>query len=62
MHTLVIISLGLTGADSLANDKLGSSNLSIEGHGEALAFIKRFNVPMLVTGGGAHQALLRQSL
>eukprot|EP00879_Flechtneria_rotunda_P026574 GHRR01028346.1.p1 GENE.GHRR01028346.1~~GHRR01028346.1.p1 ORF type:complete len:419 (+),score=87.07 GHRR01028346.1:310-1566(+) len=42
------------GADSLANDRLGCFNLSTRGHGEAVAFMKTFNVPMLVTGGGGY--------
>jgi len=40
------------GADSLANDRLGCFNMSLKGHGEAVRFMKEFNVPMLVTGGG----------
>lgn len=44
----------LPGADSLANDRLGCFNLSTKGHGEAVAFMKSFNVPMLVTGGGGY--------
>ena len=32
-------------------DRLGCFNLSIEGHAEAVRFMKSFNVPMLVTGG-----------
>lgn len=39
------------GADSLGNDKLGDFNLSIRTHAAAVAFMKKFNVPMLVTGG-----------
>jgi acetoin utilization deacetylase AcuC-like enzyme len=39
------------GADSLAADRLGCFNLSLEGHAEAVRFMKKFNVPMLVTGG-----------
>eukprot|EP00878_Enallax_costatus_P037975 GHUV01043091.1.p2 GENE.GHUV01043091.1~~GHUV01043091.1.p2 ORF type:complete len:127 (+),score=27.21 GHUV01043091.1:975-1355(+) len=42
------------GADSLANDRLGCFNLSMKGHGEAVSFMKSFNVPMLVTGGGGY--------
>lgn len=41
----------LAGADSLAADRLGCFNLSLEGHAEAVRFMKKFNVPMLVTGG-----------
>ncbi len=39
------------GADSLGGDKLGDFNLSIKQHAEAVDFMKKFNVPMLVTGG-----------
>lgn len=39
------------GADSLANDRLGYFNLTVEGHAEAVRFMKKFSVPMLVTGG-----------
>ena len=39
------------GADSLASDRLGCFNLSLEGHRRAVEFMKAFNVPMLVTGG-----------
>ena len=39
------------GADSLANDRLGGFNLSVDGHGEAVNFMKKFKLPMLVTGG-----------
>lgn len=41
------------GADSLANDRLGGFNLSVDGHGEAVNFMKKFKLPMLVTGGEA---------
>lgn len=40
------------GADSLASDRLGSFNLSIKGHGECVRFMKSFNIPILVLGGG----------
>ena len=39
------------GADSLGGEKLGDFNLSIKQHAEAVDFMKKFNVPMLVTGG-----------
>lgn len=42
------------GADSLAKDKLGSLNLSIRGHGRCLNFMKSFNVPMILLGGGGY--------
>lgn len=43
-----------TGADSLAGDRLGCFNLSIEGHAACLKFMQSFNVPMLVLGGGGY--------
>lgn len=42
------------GADSLASDRLGCFNLSIKGHGECVQFMKTFNVPMIVLGGGGY--------
>jgi len=42
------------GADSLSGDRLGCWNLSVEGHAEAVRFMKAFRVPMLVTGGGGY--------
>eukprot|EP00873_Tetraselmis_striata_P040810 jgi/Tetstr1/461074/TSEL_006221.t1 len=42
------------GADSLAGDRLGCFNLSIEGHAACLKFMQSFNVPMLVLGGGGY--------
>ncbi len=46
-----------TGADSLANDRLGCFNLSIAGHAEAVRFVKAFNLPLLVTGGALSRLL-----
>eukprot|EP00474_Spongospora_subterranea_P008905 CRZ09363.1 hypothetical protein [Spongospora subterranea] len=42
------------GADSLTGDRLGCFNLTVRGHGEAVRFVKGFNVPMLVLGGGGY--------
>lgn len=42
------------GADSLAGDRLGCFNLSIEGHAECVRFVKSLNLPLLVTGGGGY--------
>ena len=42
------------GADSLAKDKLGALNLSIKGHAACLSYMKRFNTPMIVLGGGGY--------
>ncbi|KAK9734533.1 hypothetical protein RND81_04G146300 [Saponaria officinalis] len=43
------------GADSLAGDKLGCFNLSIDGHAECVRFVKDFNLPLLITGGGGYK-------
>ncbi|GER57108.1 histone deacetylase [Striga asiatica] len=42
------------GADSLAGDRLGKFNLSIEGHAACVRFVKQLNLPLLVTGGGGY--------
>jgi histone deacetylase 1/2 len=42
------------GADSLAADRLGCFNLTLDGHADCVKFMKRFNVPLLVTGGGGY--------
>ncbi|XP_063368514.1 histone deacetylase 3 [Cydia amplana] len=42
------------GADSLAGDRLGCFSLSTKGHGECVNFVKNFNVPTLVVGGGGY--------
>ncbi|GAA5821195.1 hypothetical protein JCM3770_005246 [Rhodotorula araucariae] len=42
------------GADSLASDKLGSFNLSMRGHAACVAFMRTFNVPLIVVGGGGY--------
>lgn len=42
------------GADSLAGDRLGCFNLSLRGHGACVEFMKSFNVPLLVLGGGGY--------
>jgi histone deacetylase 1/2 len=42
------------GADSLNGDKLGSFNLSSAGHANCVSFMKRFNIPLLVLGGGGY--------
>lgn len=42
------------GADSLAGDRLGCFNLSIKGHGDCVSFMKSYNLPMLVLGGGGY--------
>ncbi|KAJ3062844.1 histone deacetylase, partial [Quaeritorhiza haematococci] len=42
------------GADSLAGDRLGCFNLSMRGHAMAVEFLKSFNVPLLMVGGGGY--------
>eukprot|EP01114_Cavostelium_apophysatum_P024329 TRINITY_DN9485_c0_g1_i1.p1 TRINITY_DN9485_c0_g1~~TRINITY_DN9485_c0_g1_i1.p1 ORF type:complete len:429 (-),score=78.79 TRINITY_DN9485_c0_g1_i1:33-1319(-) len=42
------------GADSLGYDRLGCFNLSLKGHGECVTFVKSFNLPTLVLGGGGY--------
>jgi len=42
------------GADSLTGDRLGCFNLTIKGHGACVEFVKKFNVPLLVLGGGGY--------
>lgn len=43
------------GADSLGCDRLGTFNLSIAAHGECVRFIKSFDLPLLVLGGGGYR-------
>uniref|UniRef100_A0A8C5VDX2 Histone deacetylase 3 n=1 Tax=Microcebus murinus TaxID=30608 RepID=A0A8C5VDX2_MICMU len=40
--------------DSLGCDRLGCFNLSIRGHGECVEYVKSFNIPLLVLGGGGY--------
>lgn len=42
------------GADSLAGDRLGRFNLSMNGHGQCVEFIKKFQIPLLMLGGGGY--------
>jgi histone deacetylase 1/2 len=42
------------GADSLTADRLGCFNLTLKGHAECVRFVKSFNVPTLVLGGGGY--------
>ena len=39
------------GADSLASDRLGCFSLTHKGHAECVAYMKKFGIPLLVTGG-----------
>lgn len=43
-----------SGADSIAEDKLGPFNLSIKGHSECLKFVLDYEIPILIVGGGGY--------
>jgi len=40
------------GADSLADDIIGKFNLTIAGHSECVTYLKSFNLPLILLGGG----------
>eukprot|EP00501_MAST-03F_sp_TOSAG23-6_P001274 GSMAST32.ASY1.ANO1.1322.1 assembled CDS len=42
------------GADSLTGDRLGCFNLTLKGHAECVKYVKSFNVPLMVLGGGGY--------
>jgi len=42
------------GADSLSGDRLGCFNLSIDGHADCIDFVKSYNLPLLILGGGGY--------
>lgn len=42
------------GGDSLSGDRLGCFNLLMNGHANCVNFVKKFNVPMMVVGGGGY--------
>jgi len=42
------------GTDSLSGDKLGCFNLSMRGHANCVSFVKKFNLPLLLVGGGGY--------
>ncbi|GAB2240860.1 hypothetical protein Droror1_Dr00021378 [Drosera rotundifolia] len=42
------------GADLLTGDGLGCFNLTAKGHADCLAFLRSFNVPLMVFGGGGY--------
>lgn len=42
------------GADSLTGDRLGCFNLTLKGHANCVEYIKSFNLPTLVLGGGGY--------
>lgn len=42
------------GGDSLSGDRLGCFNLSMAGHANCISFVKSFDLPVLVLGGGGY--------
>lgn len=42
------------GADSLTGDRLGCFNLTVKGHGKCVEFVKKYNLPFLMVGGGGY--------
>ncbi|KAK6202484.1 uncharacterized protein RJT21DRAFT_118531 [Scheffersomyces amazonensis] len=42
------------GGDSLSGDRLGPFNLSMRGHANCVRFVRSFNLPMMVVGGGGY--------
>lgn len=42
------------GADSLSGDRLGVFNMTIRGHGACVSFFRRYNVPLMILGGGGY--------
>ncbi|KAK3606315.1 hypothetical protein CHS0354_041947 [Potamilus streckersoni] len=42
------------GADSLSGDRLGRFNLTLKGHGKCVEFMTKYNLPMLLLGGGGY--------
>ena len=42
------------GADSVSGDRLGCFNLSVHGHGSCVEFTRKFDIPMMVVGGGGY--------
>ena len=43
-----------SGADSLSKDVIGHLELSMRAYGECVEFLKRFNTPMIILGGGGY--------
>lgn len=42
------------GADSLRGDRIGTFNLSINGHSSCVKYVSSFGIPLLVVGGGGY--------
>ncbi|KAL9043348.1 MAG: hypothetical protein Q9214_003463 [Letrouitia sp. 1 TL-2023] len=49
--TAVVIQCG---GDSLGGDRLGCFNLNIRAHGACVEYTKKFNLPLIVLGGGGY--------
>lgn len=42
------------GADSIKGDRIGCFNLTLNGHAQCLSFVKKFNIPLIILGGGGY--------
>merc|ERR1719219_2441094 len=42
------------GADSLSGDRLGCFNLTLKGHAKCVEFMKKYNLPLMLLGGGGY--------
>ena len=42
------------GADSLSGDRLGCFNITLKGHGKCVDYMKKWNLPILLLGGGGY--------
>lgn len=42
------------GGDSLSGDRLGCFNLSMRGHANCVNYVKSFNIPTMIVGGGGY--------
>ncbi|CAB4064016.1 HDAC1_2 [Lepeophtheirus salmonis] len=41
-------------ADSLSGDRLGCFNLTLKGHAKCVEFMKKYNLPLMLLGGGGY--------
>lgn len=42
------------GADSLAGDRLGCFNISMQGHANCIQYVRALNIPLILLGGGGY--------
>jgi histone deacetylase 1/2 len=42
------------GSDCVTGDRLGDFNLTFRAHGDCIAFMKKFNIPCILLGGGGY--------